>query len=501
MQIFCKLGALAAIPPPEAATLFVVIKPTIAMPGNPPFKLYNTLTRRKERFVPLREGEVRMYTCGPTVYDYAHIGNFRAYVFADLLRRFLKYLGYRVVQVMNITDVDDKTIRRSRELGISLREYTRRYERAFFEDIERLNIERAEHYPRATEHIPEMVALIQRLLQKGYAYRGEDGSIYFDISKFKDYGKLSRLKIKELKPGARVRQDEYAKEEARDFALWKAWSEEDGEVYWDTPLGKGRPGWHIECSAMSMRYLGETLDIHAGGVDLIFPHHENEIAQSEAATGKTFVRYWVHNEHLLVEGRKMSKRYGNFYTLRDLLAKGHDALAIRYLLLATHYRRKLNFTFKALEDATRAVERLSDFAARLESYSAGAQKPTKLSRHVEHARREFESALCDDLDAPRALAAVFRLVREANRAMGRGEASMEDVKAVKRFFADFNRIFAVVRERRGELPPELMKLIREREEARKRRDFATADALREELLRHGIAVEDTPRGTRWRWRK
>ncbi len=481
--------------------LLVVIKHTIAMPKNPPLRLYNTMTRRKERFVPLREGEVRMYTCGPTVYDYAHIGNFRAYVFEDLLRRFLEYLGYRVLQVMNITDVDDKTIKRSREAGVSLREYTRRYERAFFEDLEKLNIERAEYYPRATEHIPEMVALIQKLMEKGYAYRGEDGSVYFDISKFKEYGKLSKLKLEGLKAGARVRQDEYAKEEARDFALWKAWSEEDGDVYWDTPLGKGRPGWHIECSAMSMRYLGETLDIHAGGVDLIFPHHENEIAQSEAATGKTFVRYWVHNEHLLVEGRKMSKRYGNFYTLRDLLARGYDPLAIRYLLLATHYRRKLNFTFTALEDATRAVERLNDFADRLESYSPASEEATGLSKRVEEARREFEEALCDDLDTPRALAAVFRLMREANRAMDAGEASAADLRALKRFFADFNRIFGVVRERREELPPELMKLIREREEARKRRDYATADRIREELLKHGVVVEDTPQGTRWKWRK
>ncbi len=468
---------------------------------NTPIKLYNTMTRRKERFVPLHEGEVRMYTCGPTVYDYAHIGNFRAYVFEDLLRRFLEYKGYRVVQVMNITDVDDKTIRRSREEGISLREYTRRYERAFFEDLGKLNIERAEYYPRATEHIPDMVALIQKLMEKGYAYKASDGSIYYDISKFKEYGKLSQLKLEGLKAGARVRQDEYAKEEAHDFALWKAWSEEDGDVYWDTPLGKGRPGWHIECSAMSMRYLGETLDIHAGGVDLIFPHHENEIAQSEAATGKTFVRYWVHNEHLLVEGRKMSKRYGNFYTLRDLLARGYDPLAIRYLLLATHYRRKLNFTFKALEDAAQALRRLNDFLSRLESYSPSAKEATELSKRVDEARQEFDAALCDDLDTPRALAAVFKLVREANKAINQKSASSADVAALKRFFTDFNRVFGVIREDKRELPEELMKLIREREEARRRKDFATADKLREELLKRGVIVEDTPQGTRWKWRK
>jgi len=460
--------------------------------------LYNTLSRRKERFVPLREGEVRMYTCGPTVYDYAHIGNFRAYVFQDLLRRWLRYSGYRVVQVMNITDVDDKTIARSRAEGVSLSEYTKRYERAFFEDLERLNIERAEHYPRATEHIQDMVELIQRLMEKGYAYRGEDGSIYYDISRFREYGKLSKLRVDSLMPGARVKHDEYAKEEARDFALWKAWSEEDGDVYWDTPLGRGRPGWHIECSAMCMRYLGETIDIHAGGVDLIFPHHENEIAQSEAATGKSFVRYWVHNEHLLVEGRKMSKRYGNYYTLRDLLEMGYEPMGIRYLLLATHYRRKLNFTFKALEDAERTVRRLEEVMQRLEEYSPEGEKPTELSVEVERGRREFERAMNDDIDTPAALAAVFRVLRHANRGLSEGSASRGDVEALRGFFRDFNRVFGVVRERREELPPEVMRLIREREEARRRRDYATADRLREELLRHGIAVEDTPQGTRWR---
>ena len=464
------------------------------------FWLYNTMTRRKERFVPLRKGEVRMYTCGPTVYDYAHIGNFRAYVFQDLLRRWLRFLGYRVVQVMNITDVDDKTIARSRSEGVSLREYTQRYEQAFFEDLERLNIERAEHYPRATEHIAEMVALIQKLMEKGYAYRGEDGSIYFDISKFRGYGRLAGLRAEGLMPGARVKQDEYAKEEARDFALWKAWSEEDGEVYWDTPLGRGRPGWHIECSAMSMRYLGETLDIHAGGVDLIFPHHENEIAQSEAATGKPFVRYWVHNEHLLVEGRKMSKRHGNYYTLRDLLEMGYEPLAVRYLLLATHYRRKLNFTFRALEDATKTVERLEELMRRLEEYSPRREEPTELSRFTSEAKERFAAAMGDDLDTPRALAVVFRVLREANRALGSGSASAADVAELRSFFSDFNSVFGVVREVQEELPEELMRMIREREEARKRRDYATADRLREELLRRGVVVEDTPEGTRWRVR-
>ncbi|MEM7819165.1 MAG: cysteine--tRNA ligase, partial [Candidatus Aenigmatarchaeota archaeon] len=287
-------------------------------------KLFNTLTRKKEVFKPIKKNEVRMYTCGPTVYDFAHIGNFRTYVWQDILKRWLLFKGFKVKHVMNLTDIDDKTIKGAREQGISLREFTEKYIKAFFEDSKTLNLLPADVYPRATEHIREIVELIKILIEKGYAYKGEDGSIYYDISKFKDYGKLSKLKIKELKAGARVKSDSYTKEEAYDFALWKAWDPEDGEVFFETEIGKGRPGWHIECSAMSMKYLGETFDIHTGGVDLIFPHHENEIAQSEAATGKKFVNYWLHAEHLIVEGRKMSKSLGNFYTLRDLLAKGYD---------------------------------------------------------------------------------------------------------------------------------------------------------------------------------
>jgi cysteinyl-tRNA synthetase len=309
---------------------------------------FNTLTRQKESFTPIEEGKAKIYTCGPTVYDFAHIGNFRAFLFDDLLKRWLEYRGFEVVHVMNITDVDDKTIKGSRKRNVPLREYTDYYMKAFFEDIDTLKIERANYYPRATEHIPEMVALIKRLMERGYAYKGEDGSIYYAISKFKEYGKLSRIKVDDLKAGARVKVDEYGKEEAQDFALWKAWTQEDGEVFWDTEIGKGRPGWHIECSAMSMKYLGETFDIHCGGVDNMFPHHENEIAQSEAATGKKFVNYWLHNEHLLVEGKRMGKRFGNYYTLRDLLKMGYDPKAIRYLLILTHYRQQFNFTFEGL---------------------------------------------------------------------------------------------------------------------------------------------------------
>src|SRR4030042_1328594 len=316
--------------------------------------LFNTLSRRKESFVPVEECRVGLYTCGPTVYNYAHIGNFRAFLCEDLLKRWLEHCGFKVTHVMNITDVDDKTIKGSQKQGIPLQQYTAHYTEAFFDDIKALNIELADFYPRATEQIPEMTALIKKLLEKGYAYRGEDGSVYFAINKFPDYGKLSHINIRELKVGARVRQDEYAKEEAQDFALWKAWSVEDGDVFWETEIGKGRPGWHVECSAMSMRYLGETFDVHCGGVDNIFPHHENEIAQSESATGKPFANYWLHNEHLLVEGKRMAKRFGNYYTLRDLLGKGYAPDAIRFLLLSTHYRQQFNFTFEGLEAANSA---------------------------------------------------------------------------------------------------------------------------------------------------
>ncbi|MEM3728532.1 MAG: cysteine--tRNA ligase [Candidatus Bathyarchaeia archaeon] len=463
---------------------------------------FNTLTRRKEKFVPLEEGKVRIYTCGPTVYDYAHIGNFRTFVFQDLLRRWLEYRGFKVIQVMNITDVDDKTIRGARRQNIPLKEYTDYYMKAFFEDIEALNLEKAEYYPRATEHIPEMVDLIKRLMEKGYAYRGEDGSIYYDISKFKDYGKLSKLKIEELKPGARVKVDEYGKEEARDFALWKAWDEEDGNVFWETEIGKGRPGWHIECSTMAMKYLGETIDIHSGGVDLIFPHHENEIAQSEAATGKTFARYWLHSEHLLVEGRRMAKRYGNFYTLRDLMAKGYDPLAIRYLLMSTHYRQQLNFTFEGLEAAKGAVDRLTTFVRRLlEAEGVGCGEEIK--RLMVDVQERFESAMGDDLNISVALAALFDFVRDVNKLMDENKLSRQEAEEVYNLMMKFDKVLGLIGEvKAGEkLPPEAEELIRRREEARKAKDWATADKFREQLRAMGIILEDTPQGVKWRIEK
>jgi len=463
---------------------------------------FNTLTRKKEKFTPLERGKVKIYTCGPTVYDFAHIGNFRTFIFQDLLRRWLEYRGFRVTQVMNITDVDDKTIRGARKQGVSLRQYTDYYMKAFFEDIEALNLEKAEHYPRATEHIPEMVSLIKRLLEKGYAYKGEDGSIYYDISKFKEYGKLSKLKIEELKPGARVKVDEYGKEEARDFALWKAWDEEDGDVFWETEIGKGRPGWHIECSTMAMKYLGETIDIHSGGVDLIFPHHENEIAQSEAATGKEFARYWLHSEHLLVEGRRMAKSLGNFYTLRDLIAKGYDPKAIRFLLMATHYRQQLNFTFDGLEAAKNAVDRLKTFVHRLlEADGKGCGEEIK--RLMADVQKLFGEAMDDDLNISVALAALFDFVREVNRLMDENMLSRKEAEEVYTLMMRFDKVLGVIGEAKVEekLPKEAEELIRRREEARKARDWETADKIRAQLRAMGIIIEDTPQGVKWHIQK
>lgn len=460
---------------------------------------FNTLTRRKERFEPLDDRLVRMYTCGPTVYDYAHIGNFRAFLFEDVLKRWLKYRGFHVKHVMNLTDVDDKTIRGSQKQNVSLKAFTDYYAKAFFEDAAALNIEPADFYPRATEHIPEMVALIKTLIAKGYAYKAEDGSVYYDISKFKDYGKLSGIKVEALKAGARVKHDEYAKEEAQDFALWKAWAPEDGDVYWETELGKGRPGWHIECSAMSMKYLGETFDIHCGGVDNIFPHHENEIAQSEAATGKKFVNYWLHNEHLLVEGKRMAKRYGNFYTLRDLLRMGYDPRAIRYLLISTHYRQQLNFTFEGLDAAKSAVDRLNNLARRLME-AAGPGVGFRVDALLEKTQKAFTEAMDDDLNISVALAALFELVREINSMLDAALLSREEAEKVSAVLKGFDSVIGVMSEVEAPelLPEEAEELVRRREEARKAKDWQTADAIRQQLRQMGILLEDTPKGVRWK---
>ena len=465
-------------------------------------RLFNTLTREKEAFIPMEAGKVRMYTCGPTVYDYAHIGNFRAFIFEDLLKRWLKYRGFNVTHVMNLTDVDDKTIKGSQSQNIPLKQFTDFYANAFFDDAAALNIEPADVYPRATEHISKMVALIKALLAKGFAYKGDDGSIYFAIRKFPDYGKLSKIQVHELKKGARVNVDEYAKEEAQDFALWKAWTPEDGDVYWETELGKGRPGWHIECSAMSMEYLGETFDIHVGGVDNMFPHHENEIAQSEAATGKPFVHYWLHNEHLQVEGRKMAKRFGNFYTFRDLQKKGCDPMAIRYLLLSTHYRQQFNFTFEGLEAAKSAVERLSNVMLRLLDANGNGCRE-KINQIVNNAETCFGNALDDDLNVSIALASLFDFVREVNNLLDSNEVSKEEATQIYSLLANLNLVLGVVSEitKTENLPREAQELIAKREEARKVKDWKTADILRQQLKDMGVTIEDTKQGVKWKIKK
>lgn len=459
-------------------------------------RFYNTLTGKKEEFIPIRKGMVGMYTCGPTVYDFAHIGNFRAYIFEDLLRRYLKLKGYRVRQVMNITDVDDKTINHANAEGLSLGEFTKKYTDAFFEDLKTLKIEPAEFYPKATEHIKDMVRLVKRLLKKGYAYKS-DGSIYFRISRFKDYGRLSKIDPSQMKSGIRVDLDEYGKEDLRDFALWKKVSKA-GEPFWDTVIGKGRPGWHIECSAMSMKYLGEKFDIHTGGEDNIFPHHENEIAQSEAATGKRFVNCWMHCRFLLVSGEKMAKSKGNYLTLRDLLAKGYDPRAIRYLLLSTHYRMPLNFTLEGIEQGASTIDGLIDFLQRVRAYRGKASYNEQLAKEVAKASADFDQAMDDDLNISQALASAFELVKVVNVAMEEGYASEENLHQVYDLFMRWDKLLDVLKWAPDAIPEEIEDLIRKREEARRKKDYELADRIRQELGSLGIILEDTKEGVRWK---
>ncbi len=457
----------------------------------------NTLTRRLEPFEPLVPGEVGLYTCGPTVYNYVHIGNLRTFLFEDVLRRTLKLFGYRVTQVMNLTDVDDKTIRGATEAGLSLREYTDRYIEAFFEDLDTLRIERAEHYPRATDYIPQMVELVKRLEARGHTYRSE-GSIYYRISTFPEYGKLSGIRPEANLAGARVDADEYEKEDARDFVLWKA--PKAGEPSWETELGPGRPGWHVECSAMSMALLGETFDIHTGGVDNIFPHHENEIAQSEGATGKPFVRYWLHAEHLVVEGEKMAKSKGNFFTLRDLLEKGNDPVAIRYLLLSVPYRQKLNFTFDGLHAAAQAVDRLANTLRRLENAPPASGDGSLAMEDVQSFRDAFRDALGDDLNTARALGELHTLLRKVNTALDGSGIAPPVRTALDTALAEADSVLDIAPAGPGTDTidaAEIDRLVAERTEARKARDFARADAIRDELKARGIVLEDTPHGTIW----
>ncbi|MBO4448442.1 MAG: cysteine--tRNA ligase [Kiritimatiellae bacterium] len=443
-------------------------------------EVYNSLTRRVEALKPISNGEIRLYTCGPTVYNYAHIGNFRAYVFEDVLRRAVQFSGMKVRQVMNLTDVDDKTIRGANAEGVPLVEYTKKYKEAFFEDLKKLNIQPAEVYPAATDHIPEMIALVEKLVEKGVAYQSDDKSVYFRVRSFPGYGKLAHIDFDAQRTGLRCAADEYDKENVGDFALWKAWEPSDGPVGWDSPWGRGRPGWHIECSAMSMKYLGETFDLHTGGIDNLFPHHENEIAQAEAATGKPFVKTWMHCAHLKVNGEKMSKSLGNFYTLRDLVEKGYTGREIRYVLVSSHYRSALNFSFDALADARKALQRID---ACVDSCTAGAPPDWALKR-----LEEFSAAVGDDLNMPKALAALFELVHEANSRGGAGVAGVFDRMDEVLGFVRFGRKPA------AEIPPEVRRLLDERAAARAAKDWARSDALRDEILSLGWQVKDSKEG-------
>jgi cysteinyl-tRNA synthetase len=459
----------------------------------------NTLSGRIEEFQPINDGEVRFYYCGPTVWDYGHIGNFRSAVAADVVRRYLKFKGYRVIHVMNITDVEDRIIAKSQEAGLSIDDYTAKYIDALWEDADALGLERPDIVPRATQHIPEMVSLIEKLLETDHAYRS-DGSIYYRIASFPEYGKLSKINFAGNIAGAseRVDTDKYEKEDARDFALWKEPSSET-EPAWDTEIGRGRPGWHIECSAMSMKYLGESFDIHAGGIDLVFPHHENEIAQSEGATGKPFVRYWIHFEHLKVEGETMSKSKGNYYTFRDIAAKGFSPAAIRYFLLSVPYNKQLNFTFDALTGAEKTVASLRDFRARLSEARTEPGINKELHETAERTLREFEGGMDDDLNTSVALAVVHNLSREVNTALARKKVKADNQRELLEVIDRLDTVLNIFGQSQREmLDSEVQALIDERQEARRRRDFHRADEIRVELADRGIILEDTKDGVRWK---
>jgi cysteinyl-tRNA synthetase len=467
-----------------------------------PLKLFNTETKQKEFLKPMIPGHVQMYTCGPTVYDYAHIGNYRAFIFEDLLRRTIQFFGLTIKQVMNLTDVDDKTIRGAIANKVSLDDYTQKFKNAFFEDLKTLGIQPAETYPAATDYIPEMISMIQKLMDKEIAYRGGDGSIYYSIEKFPQYGRLSHLDLDQLKAGAskRVMTDEYDKEHLSDFVLWKKYDPaRDGDIFWESPFGQGRPGWHLECSAMAMKLLGETIDIHVGGIDNMFPHHENEIAQSEACTGKCFSHLWMHSEHLLVDNKKMSKSLGNFFTLRDLLKKGYTGLQIRYLLIQTHYRTQLNFTFAGLDAAQSSLNRLHDFIRRLneviELSPGGGIKPT-LQNFVTIAVNGFTEALSDDLNISSALAAVFDLVHQANALCEQKQLTGDEAKVILNALQRLDQVLGVlfVSDGKEQIPQDLQDLLARRLQARKDKDWKLSDDLRDQITQRGYLIEDTPTG-------
>jgi len=458
-------------------------------------QFYNSMTRAKETLQPIEPGKVGLYTCGPTIYNYAHIGNFRAYMFEDLLKRYLKYRGFAVHHIMNLTDVEDKLIRTCRETGEPLKAITEKFAAAFFEDLDTLGIERADHYPAATDHVDEMVEMIKQLREKGHTYESE-GSIYFRITSFPEYGKLAHIELDELRAGGsgRVDSDEYERDDVRDFALWKAYVPEDGEVYWETELGKGRPGWHIECSAMATKYLGEHFDIHCGGVDNIFPHHENEIAQSCCATGKDFVNLWMHCAHLVVEGKKMSKSLGNFFTLRDLLEKGYDPLAIRWVLIASHYRQPNNFTFEALDAASHSLQRIRDFRTRLKEAKGSGDD---LAEAIEMCEAGFQKAMDDDLNIAVALASVFDFVRDVNKKLDADAVGEAGARAALELMDRLDAVTGILGDApEKEVSEAINQLVLERQQARRDKNFARADEIRDELLAQGWVLEDTADGPR-----
>ena len=455
-----------------------------------PLLFFNTLTRRVEEFTPLEPGKVRLYTCGPTVYNFAHIGNFRAYVFEDLLQRHLEYRGLKVERVMNLTDVDDKTIRGCKDCGLPLADFTAPFKKAFFEDLDTLRIKRADHFPEATapEHISHMVEMISALMEKGHAYRAEDASVYFRIRSFSDYGKLAHFNLDELRDGVRVRNDEYEKENVGDFALWKSWSEADGDVGWESPWGRGRPGWHIECSAMATGILGPELDIHCGGEDNIFPHHEAEIAQSECVTGKKFVRLWMHCRHLQVEGSKMAKSAGNFFTLRDLMERGWSGREVRYSLISVKYREPLNFTFEGLAAARSALQRLDEWSTRLSELATGDSRESPIE-----ICDAFGEALDDDLNISAALAVIFDRIRTTNRRMDEGLLSPGEARSLLKWIEGVNSVLGFEADAET-ISPQVTDLLTRRAEARASKEWKLSDTLRDEILAAGWTVKDTKDG-------
>lgn len=457
-------------------------------------RLYNTLNNKIEDFKEIKKGKVGLYTCGPTVYDFAHIGNFRSYVFEDLFKRYLIYLGYNVKHIMNITDIDDKTIKKSNELGVNINEITQKYLKAFFKDIKTLNILKADIYPKATEHIKEMVELVEKLENNGYAYKKEN-SVYFNIEKFKGYGKLANVLKENLQTGVSVDSDEYDKENVQDFVLWKG--KKEGEPYWETKYGEGRPGWHIECSAMSMKYLGNHFDIHMGGVDNIFPHHENEIAQAECATGEKFVNFWIHCQHLIVNNQKMSKSLGNYYTLEDLIQKGYKPMAIRYLLLSTHYRKTLNFTFEGLERAIRSLNRINDFIFSLKGLKSNKGESEDISNIINQNEIKFRENMNNDLNVSGALGVFFDFTHQINLKLK--ELKTKDIENILAYIKRIDSVTGVLKEEESSpLEDEIEKKIKIRENARKDKDYKLADSIREELKKKGIILIDTSDGVRWK---